>query len=90
MIAKFSLIIQKEITNIRQKDQKLAERIQKQIALFEESPKHPSLRTHKLSGNMNNMWSISVTMSIRLVYILVDKDTALFVKMGTHEDVYGK
>jgi addiction module RelE/StbE family toxin len=90
MLAKFSRLLQKEITNIRQKDKKLANRIEKQIALFEENPKHPSLRTHKLSGNMNDIWSISITMSIRMVYILVDKDTALFVKMGTHNDVYGK
>ena len=90
MLAKFSLLVQKEITNIAQKDKKLADRIEKQISLFEENPKHPSLRTHKLSGKMNNIWSISITMNIRMVYLLVDHGTALFVKIGTHDDVYGK
>ena len=90
MKAKFSRLVQEEIIKIRKKDKKLAIRIEKQIDLFEEDPKHPSLRTHKLSGKVQEMWSMSVTMSIRMVYILLDKDTALFVKIGTHDQVYGK
>lgn len=90
MKAKFSPIVQKEIIRIRQKNKKLVERIEKQIALFEENPKHPSLRIHKLTSARENMWSISITMSIRMVYILVEEDHALFVKIGTHEQVYKK
>jgi addiction module RelE/StbE family toxin len=90
MNAKFSVALQRELEKIQQKDSKLFERIGKQIALFEENPKHPSLRTHKLSGTLNNMWSISITMSIRMVYILLDKEDALFVKIGTHDEVYEK
>lgn len=90
MNAKFSPFIQKELEKIQQKDRKLANRIEKQIALFEENPKHPSLRTHKLSGTMNNMWSISITMSIRMVYVLLDESSVIFVKIGTHDEVYRK
>lgn len=88
MKAKFSPFIQKQIKNIFKKDKKLANRIEKQIALFEEDPKHPSLRTHKLSGSLQHMWSISITMNIRMVYILLDNQIAIFVKMGTHDEVY--
>jgi addiction module RelE/StbE family toxin len=90
MKAKFSPIVQKEVVKIRKLDSRLFDRIEKQIALFEENPKHPSLRTHKLSGNLNNMWSISITMSVRLVYIIIEEDQALFVKIGTHKEVYKK
>lgn len=90
MRAKLSLLVQKEIIRIRKIDGKLANRIEKQVVLFEENSKHPSLRTHKLTGEPNNMWSISITMSIRMVYILLDKNSALFVKIGTHEEVYRK
>jgi addiction module RelE/StbE family toxin len=90
MNAKFSLSIQKELKKIQQRDEKLANRIEKQIALFEENPKHPSLRTHKLSGTMDNVWSISITMNIRMVYILLDERNVIFVKIGTHDEVYGK
>jgi addiction module RelE/StbE family toxin len=90
MKAKFSPLVQKEIIKIRKIDRKLANRIEKQMALFEENPKHPSLRTHKLTGNLSNMRSISITMSIRMVYILIEEKRALFVKIGTHKEVYGK
>lgn len=90
MNAKFSFSLQKELKKIKRKDRKLANRIEKQIALFEENPKHPSLRTHKLSGTMDNMWSISITTSIRMVYILLNENSVIFVKIGTHDEVYGK
>ena len=90
MNARFSLLVQEEIIKIRQRDKKLAIRIEKQILLFEESPKHPSLRTHKLSGKLQEMWSISITLNIRMAYVLLDQNTALFVKIGTHDQVYGK
>ena len=89
MNAKFSPSVQKELEKIQQKDKKLADRIEKQIALFEENPKHPSLRTHKLSGAMENMWSLSITTSIRMVYILLS-DSVIFIKIGTHDEVYEK
>ena len=88
MKAKFSPLVQKDIVKIQKKNKNLAERIEKQIALFEENPKHPSLRIHKLAGSMGNLCSISISMSIRMVYILLDEDTALFVKIGTHDEVY--
>lgn len=90
MKTKISPLVQKEIINIQRKDKKLANRIEKQILLFEENPKHPSLRVHKLSGNRENMWSILITMSIRIVYLLIDDDQAIFIKIGTHEQVYKK
>ena len=89
MKAKFSPLVQKEITIIWKRDRKLAEKIEKQITLFEENPNHPSLRLHKLSGSIDNMWSISITMSIRMVYI-IEANYALFIKIGTHSEVYRK
>ena len=90
MKAKFSPFVQKTIILIYKKDKKLVEKIQKQILLFESNPKHPSLRLHKLSGNLGNMWSLAITLSMRMVYILVSKETAYFVDIGTHEEVYRK
>lgn len=90
MKAKFSPLVQKDIIKIQEKNKKLADRIEKQIALFEENPKHPSLRTHKLTGSLSNLCSISISISIRMVYILLDENTALFVRIGTHDEVYRK
>ncbi len=84
----FSSDVEKYLKKIKQKDSKLAERIEKQLTLFTKNPKHPSLRLHKLSGTIENRWSISITLSIRMVYIIVKDDDVLFVKIGTHDEVY--
>ena len=90
MRAKFSESIQRELTQIYKKDKKLSDRIEKQIKLFKENPMHPSLRTHKLSAKQDNLWSISITMSIRMIYLRIDNDSVVFVKVGTHNEVYRK
>lgn len=90
MQIKLSPLVDKELTRIKQNDRKLSERIAKQLSLFTTNPKHPSLRLHKIAGSTENVWSISVTMSIRMLYALIEKDTAYFFDIGKHEDVYRK
>lgn len=90
MKAKFSLFVQKEIVKLQQKDKNLARRLEKQIKLFESNPKHPSLRLHKLTASTENVWSISITMSIRMLYRILDDDIAYFFDIGTHDEVYKK
>ncbi len=31
------------------------------VSLFIQDPYHPSLKTHKLAGNLKHLWSFSVT-----------------------------
>lgn len=90
MDAKLSPFLQKEFIKIQKRDKKLADKIQKKISLFESDPKHPSLRLHKLTGELDELWSISISRSIRMVYRVIDNDIAYFVKIGTHEEVYKK
>ncbi|MBI2338614.1 hypothetical protein HYU95_05540 [Candidatus Daviesbacteria bacterium] len=93
MQIKLSLGVKSDLKKIKQKDLKLAGRIEKQLTLFAQYPKHPSLRTHKLSGKVENRWSISITKSIRMAYLVIqaenDRDPyAYFVAIGTHDQVY--
>lgn len=90
MKAKFSPFVQRKIAEVYKKDKKLVGKIQKQILLFESDPKHPSLRVHKLTGQFKNRWSISITRSIRIVYVQTSEDTAYFIAVGTHDQVYRK
>ncbi len=78
------------LQRIKRKDHKLLLQIQKQLNLFQTNPKHHSLRLHKLSGRLQNQWSISINRSIRMVYIAMNKDEAYFVAIGTHDEVYRK
>ncbi|QQG43331.1 MAG: type II toxin-antitoxin system mRNA interferase toxin, RelE/StbE family [Candidatus Daviesbacteria bacterium] len=90
MRVKFSSEVISELAKLKRKDKKLSKKIEKQLALFQENPKHPSLRTHKLTGNLTNRWSISLSKGLRMVYLLLDKDIAYFVDLGTHDEVYRK
>jgi addiction module RelE/StbE family toxin len=54
---------------------------------------HPSLKTHKLMGNLNDIWSCSVDRSYRILFEFttdpVTGDKAiLLVNIGSHDDVY--
>ena len=86
----YSSKVLKQLRKIKQKDQKLTKRIEKQLSLLQDNPKHHSLRLHELTGNLDNLWSISITKSIRMIYKHLDGDIAYFTKIGTHEEVYEK
>lgn len=89
MNMRFSDDVTKKLTKIKRKDKKLSLKIEKQLALFAQNPKHPSLRLHKLTGELQNLWSISITKSVRMTY-LQKQDEAHFTDIGTHDEVYKK
>jgi len=88
MHIKLSPEVVSDLKKIKQKNVKLSDRIQKQLYLFSINPKHPSLRTHKLNAKMSDLWSILITMNIRMVYKILNEKEAYFIKIGTHDEVY--
>ncbi len=58
------------------------------LSIFLNNPFDNRLRTHKLSGKLSEIWSFSVTFSIRVTFIFVDEKKVLLESIGTHEDVY--
>jgi len=77
------------LKKIKQKQPQLFKKIQKQLKLFKINIHHPSLRTHKLQGNLSNTWSISIEGNIRLIYVIKNNE-AIFLKIGSHDEVYRK
>lgn len=84
---KFSRDIQRKLQEIRKKDNKLYQRILKQLNLFQENPKAKSLRLHKVTREVRNSWSISINTSFRMIYTETETEY-YFYKMGTHDEVY--
>ena len=83
-----SPLFRKQLKQLRQKDIKLFGKIQKQLVSFQSNPRHPSLRLHKLKGELQDVWSLSVTMNFRLLFI---EDTEYyFFDMGNHDQIYKK
>lgn len=52
--------------------------------LFRRDPYHPSLRTHKLHGPLDGLWSFWITRDYRILFELV-KGSVIFYDVGTHE-----
>ena len=90
MKIRLSTDVIKILQKIKYKEPKLAAQVKKQLQLFQAYPQQPSLRTHKLSGKLQNRWSISITKNIRMVYIVLNQEEAYFIAIGTHDQVYRK
>lgn len=58
------------------------------LELFEEYPMHDNLRNHPLKDEWANYRSITADDDLRLHYRTINKDTALFVAVGTHDELY--
>lgn len=85
----FSVEFHRKLRKIQKTDKQLFNKIQKQLFLFRENPKHISLKLHKLKGNLKNTWSISIDRNYRMLY--VDEEFSIyFIDIGTHDEVYKK
>ncbi len=72
--SKFSLNIQNQI-DLR-------------IKLFAQDPHNAQLNKHKLKGKYFGCFSINISSDMRAVYQSLDTDTVLFIKIGTHSELY--
>lgn len=81
--------LDKKLKKIKLKDRQLIKKIEKQLVLFQQNRLHPSLRVHKLIGNLDNIWSISIDKNNRMLFIL-DEKGIYFFDIGTHDQVYRK
>ncbi len=54
---------------------------------FGTDPGDPLLRTHKLKGELDGYWSLSVDDDLRVLFRWVG-DEAFLVNLGSHDEVY--
>lgn len=80
---KFIKLFKKRISPYKAQHKKFDER----ILLFLKDHTDPVLKDHELKGDLQGFRSFSITGDIRVVYYLVD-NTAYFVDIGTHNQVY--
>lgn len=83
----FTTKLKRDLQGLKAKNPKLFKKIQKQLKLFTTDSKYPSLRTHKLEGNLEKSWSISIEGNIRMLYYIEGQE-AVFFLVGTHDEVY--
>jgi len=62
--------------------------IEEKLETFTNNPFDPELKNHKLSGQLKGLRAITVAYDCRIVFSMVEDDTALLVSIGTHNEVY--
>lgn len=78
---------------ITKKNPQLKERIAEVLILLANDPFTPSLKSHKLTGNLDGLWSCSAGYDCRIVFEFSENEDVLEVfilllNVGTHDDVY--
>jgi addiction module RelE/StbE family toxin len=78
--------------NFKKQYQKLndsqQEKFRQRRDLFLKTPFHPLLKNHTLHGDYRGCRSINVTADLRFIYEELDSDTAHFIAIGTHAELY--
>jgi addiction module RelE/StbE family toxin len=69
-------------------DRELDVRFWEKVELFINDPFEPSLKTHKLSGKLKDLWSFSLGHDERVLFYFTDDGNAVFVDIGNHDEVY--
>ena len=67
---------------------KLESRFWVKLKVFTNNPFDPSLKTHKLSGKLRDLWSFSVEYDQRVLFYFTDEEKVVFIDIGNHDEVY--
>ena len=86
-------IFKKAFKRVIKKNPRLEKKIFAVLDLLEIDPFTPSLKSHKLTGNLANFWSCSVTYDCRIIFTFSNETglsevVIILIDIGTHEEVY--
>lgn len=75
------------------KNPALGDRILEVLARLVEDPFAPSLRTHKLSGQLGGLWACWVEFDCRIIFALesdpgTKEVVIVLIGLGSHDEVY--
>jgi addiction module RelE/StbE family toxin len=62
-------------------------KVESREKIFRKNPHTPSLKTHKLSGELGDFWSFSVDFNYRIIFEFIDDGNVFFYSIGNH-DIY--
>ncbi|MDI6891263.1 MAG: type II toxin-antitoxin system mRNA interferase toxin, RelE/StbE family [Thermodesulfovibrionales bacterium] len=80
----FKRIYKKKIKN----SEEIKKKFWDALELFSNEPFNPRLRTHKLTGRLEGLWAFSVAFDCRVIFKFLDKNEALLIDIGRHDEVY--
>lgn len=75
------------------KNPSLEERIFEALAMLEVDPFSPTLKAHKLKGELEGLWACWVEYDCRIIYKFqtnpdANEEMIILIDIGTHDEVY--
>ena len=67
----------------------IQEKTVKTETVFKRNPFYPGLRLHKLQGQLQDYWSVSITRDYRIIMKMTDEGKVIFGSIGRHS-IYEK
>ena len=83
----------KAFRKLIKKNPNLQNKIIDVLNILAEDPFTPSLKSHKLTGNLTNLWSCSVNYDCRIIFRFSQNENSdnlliILVDIGSHDEVY--
>ena len=77
------------VKDFKKLNKKIKERFIERKDIFLNNPSNPILNKHKLHGKYKDSFSINISSNVRAIFYLKDNgETAVFVRIGTHSELY--
>jgi mRNA interferase YafQ len=75
------------------KNPQLQDKILAVLELLGNDPFTPSLKSHKLTGQLQGLWSCSVTYDCRIIFAfkkdsVTEENLIVLIDIGSHDEVY--
>ena len=75
------------------KNPQLQEKIFITLSILEQNPFASSLKSHKLSGQLEGLWACSVAYDCRIIFAFREEENTtdkaiVLIDIGTHDEVY--
>jgi len=79
----------KRAKKFAKKHPELKQQYLKTLQVLELNPFHPALRLHKLSGRLQDVYSVSINLSYRItIELMIEDEQIIPINVGTHQEVY--
>jgi addiction module RelE/StbE family toxin len=66
----------------------LLEKLAEKLYIFKSDPFDTRLKTHKLTGELKELYSFSIDYDFRIIFFFYESNKVIFTDIGTHDEVY--
>jgi mRNA interferase YafQ len=93
MILKTDSGFKRSFKRLVRKNPQLQDKVLSVIELLSSNPLAPALKSHKLTGQLDGLWSCSVSYDCRIIFAFGEdeetgEDLIVLIDIGSHDEVY--